>query len=152
MAVQIPWSVFYSGVDHRIPGNGGPTCVGFVSGWQRTLETCAIVGYAVLLLLWTLPRLQLATDFSVQRHSVVGRRLVLALLCLVFGAEIGFKCASRSAIYLLNPCHMVTAVQIWLLLVEPDNPLVCAVFRLHLYALTGPTLALAFPVLNTRQV
>jgi hypothetical protein len=45
------------------------------------------------------------------RPSVL-RRLVLVFYALLWGIEIGFKLASRQFMYILNPCHMVTLIQV----------------------------------------
>ena len=45
------------------------------------------------------------------RPSVL-RRLVLVFYALMWGVEIGFKLASRQLIYILNPCHIVTLIQV----------------------------------------
>lgn len=45
------------------------------------------------------------------RPSVL-RRLILVCYALLWGIEIGFKLASRQLIYILNPCHIVTFIQV----------------------------------------
>ena len=44
--------------------------------------------------------------------SFVGKRVLLVLLCLVFGVEIGYKICSRELLYLLNPCHVITMIEV----------------------------------------
>ena len=34
-------SVIYGGVNHSIPGNGGPDCTDYISGQQKIVETLA---------------------------------------------------------------------------------------------------------------
>ncbi|KAF2364032.1 Transmembrane protein 164 [Trinorchestia longiramus] len=63
--------------------------------------------------------------------------------------EIGFKFASKQLIYLLNPCHITTALQIYLLAAPPSR-FVTIMFRVHLNYLNGAILAILFPVTNTR--
>ncbi|KAG8228095.1 hypothetical protein J437_LFUL000097 [Ladona fulva] len=75
---------------------------------------------------------------------------LLILLCLIWGAEIGFKLATRTVIYLFNPCHVVTAVQIYLLAAQPSSQLT-AIFRMHLYFLNGAILAFLFPNTEARM-
>lgn len=80
------------------------------------------------------------------------KRALLVFLCMVFGIEIGYKFATKSLIYLLNPCHMVNFMQIYLLASDHQrkSKIVNTVFRIHLYLLNGPFLALIFYVVNTR--
>lgn len=40
------------------------------------------------------------------------KKVLLILLCVVFGAEIGYKCAAKKALYLLNPCHVLTLMEV----------------------------------------
>ena len=40
------------------------------------------------------------------------KKILLVLLCVVFGAEIGYKCAAKKALYLLNPCHIITLIEV----------------------------------------
>ena len=41
-----------------------------------------------------------------------GRRALLFALSLILGVEIGFKLATRSLIFILNPCHVTTLIQV----------------------------------------
>lgn len=40
------------------------------------------------------------------------KRTLLVFLCLVFGVELGYKICSLQVLYLLNPCHVITMVQV----------------------------------------
>ncbi|XP_069748265.1 transmembrane protein 164-like [Narcine bancroftii] len=148
----------YGGVDANLSGNGGPECAAFLCAEQRALETVLMTAVSSLQIAVAAPRIgaevrqcggRLGEPTPLARPETLGRNLLQAALCLTFGLEIGFKCASKTLIYLLNPCHVLTAIQIFLLTCPPCR-LVFIVFRLHVHMLNGPLLALLFPVINTR--
>ena len=66
------------------------------------------------------------------------RHCLLLLLALVYGLELGFKLSQGKVLLLLNPCHILTLIQMFLL-VSPSTRFTNTVFRLHLYWLTGET-------------
>lgn len=145
----LDWS--YGGVDPSIPGNGGPNCASFLSMHRRLLET--LLGCAVPLcyVFWGYSCITCPTSYKFIRKDRGGKRALLVLVSMIFGMEIGFKFASKQIIYLLNPCHVTTAIQIYLLAAPPSR-FVTAVFRVHLNFLNGAVLALVFPVTNSRQM
>ena len=40
------------------------------------------------------------------------KRALLVLLTLVFGVELGYKICSMQVLYLLNPCHVITMIEV----------------------------------------
>ncbi|CAL1282656.1 unnamed protein product [Larinioides sclopetarius] len=143
------WS--YLGVNHSIKGNGGPDCVNYLSPQRRIIETFIACSIGIYTLYYGLKRCTIPPVPKVIREDRGGKRLLLVLMCLVFGIEIGFKFSSRTVIYILNPCHVVTAIQIFLLAAPPTSRTVTALFRIHMHCLYGAILAILFPVLNTRK-
>jgi len=106
----------YAGVDPKLPGNGGPECLEFLSPSQKLIETVFYVTVGVFAVSYAWPRLNVSEckNVSVLGSSVdsVGRRLMLLVMCITFGVEIGFKLATRQLIWILNPCHLVTMMQV----------------------------------------
>ena len=108
--------VFISGVDFDLAGNGGPECVDIISMQQRIAETFAAVVLALSLWMYGYRQLD---HFQVPlpparypTYHTFTKRLLLVILCLVFGVEMGFKFATKTAIFVLNPCHVITIMQV----------------------------------------
>ncbi|RZB39998.1 TMEM164 domain containing protein, partial [Asbolus verrucosus] len=138
----------YSGVNKTVPRNAGPECAGFMNPTWRRIETVFVLAFAVTLFRWSYSRIALPTVVYVRRDRR-GRRTLLVMMSLIWGMEIGYKFSSRTVIYLLNPCHVTTAIQIYLLAASPSK-VITAVFRVHLNLLNGPLLAFLFPETDTR--
>ena len=65
------------------------------------------------------------------------------VLAVTFGLEVGFKLSTGQVLWLLNPCHVLTVVQLYRLASpSPVTRLNNALFRLHVYWLTGEPLVL----------
>ncbi|KAF8386167.1 hypothetical protein PRIPAC_75309 [Pristionchus pacificus] len=141
------WDLAVGGVNYSIPGNGGPECRSFIPYWQRLVESSFFVPSACVLVWRLLP--QLSIEYN-ERPLKVSRYWVLTLYSLVFGAELAFKMISKTGIFLLNPCHVATVIQLALLSMDSEQPLTCLLFRLQMYIMPGAILALVFPILNTR--
>lgn len=142
--MEFDW--LHSGIPFHIPGNGGPQCIGFLPVTQRVVETLLHTSLSLILLYSAIKHLQPVTIKIVPPS--LWRSALLASFSLVFGVEVGFKLASNQVVWLLNPCHVLTMIQLLLLLL-PVTPTTAALYRLQLYWLTGPLLALIFPVTDS---
>ncbi|XP_048748214.1 transmembrane protein 164-like isoform X2 [Ostrea edulis] len=138
----------YGGVDFDLAGNGGIECRDFISIKQRIIETLISCAAAGMILYGTISHLTLPKN-PVIKPDPVGKRILLVIHCLIFGIELGFKFATKQMIYIVNPCHVATMMQIFCLAAPPGR-LTTTVFRLHLHMLTGAPIAILFPVTNTR--
>ncbi|XP_032886703.1 transmembrane protein 164 isoform X2 [Amblyraja radiata] len=110
--ILLDWA--YGGVDSRLAGNGGAECVAFLPQSQRWLESLVFVTLSLLemaLAIGKIRRQGLSVDLHKQDESL-GKNLLLVALCLTFGVEVGFKFATKTLIFLLNPCHVVTMLQL----------------------------------------
>jgi hypothetical protein len=103
--------------------DGGIECAAHSSLKQRLLETTISVLVAFCEIYYATCHAQkhqghkpssFPREYARERQgrpSVI-RRLVLVCYALLWGIEIGFKLASRQLIFILNPCHMVTLIQV----------------------------------------
>ncbi|XP_043276161.1 uncharacterized protein [Venturia canescens] len=146
---MLEWA--YDGVNPAIPRNVGPECANFLTPYRRILETILATTLIGLCLRWGYKRMVFPKAVTYASPERTGRKWLLVLMTLILGIEIGFKFTSRTIVYLLNPCHITTAVQLYLLSAKP-SPLVTTIFRLHLNFLNGPVLAYLFPEIESRHI
>ena len=117
VAVQVIWNqsavmdVLYGGIRPEIPGLGGEECAGYLSKLTMSLETvlstCMMITVGVFgVYTYTMPN-----KFPTEKCPTL-KKMLLVVLCLVFGLECGYKICSRRLLYLLNPCHVITAIEV----------------------------------------
>ncbi|XP_011405786.2 PREDICTED: transmembrane protein 164-like [Amphimedon queenslandica] len=78
------------------------------------------------------------------------KTLLLVTLSIVLGVEIGYKLASKEAIFFLFFCHLITATQIYLL-AAPITPFSTAVLRCMMHILHLAFFGIIFMDVNGRQ-
>uniref|UniRef100_A0A3Q3JND2 Transmembrane protein 164 n=1 Tax=Monopterus albus TaxID=43700 RepID=A0A3Q3JND2_MONAL len=141
----------YGGVDPKFEGNGGSKCAAFIAPQQRISESLVIVFISLVEIGLALKKINVSKEFTVvgkdcirAKEDSLGKNLLLVALCLTFGVEVGFKFSTKTVIYLLNPCHVVTMIQV------RKTRLPTPGLLLQVHMLNGAFLALIFPVVNTR--
>lgn len=109
----------YGGVDPKFEGNGGPECAAFIAPQQRISESLVILIIALVEIGVALKKINLSKELKVvgkdcakAKEDSLGKNLLLVALCMTFGVEVGFKFATKTVIYLLNPCHVITMIQV----------------------------------------
>jgi len=151
-----------NGVNHSHPDFGGPGCYTFRSSRQWVAETMGALVLTLPLTVWALKHsgntssgekhLQASSEQNVVAKIPSGwRQAGLVAHTLIFGLAIGHKFSTRTLIYLLQPCHMVTAIQVYLL-AAPASSTTFTMFRTHLGLLNGAVLALLFPVTDAYKL
>lgn len=172
LSTMFEWA--YDGVNASIARNIGPECAYYLSPKRRIIETLLISLFIIGCLVWGYKRIRLPAQVSYANHDRVGRRVLLIIMSLVLGMELGFKFSSRTVVYIFNPCHIITAVQVHLmyiaylnisimiiytfsvmqlyLLAADPSPTVTSIFRIHLNFMNGPLLAYLFPETESRKV
>ena len=122
------WSEYYSwmvaGVDINLAGNGGgPECAGYRSSERKVWESVVMLSLGLFLTVWSLRIIKknlVKKEHSVNYFPSGWKQTWLVAFSLMFGIQIGYKFSTRQLVYLLSPCHMVTALQIYILASTPS--------------------------------
>lgn len=144
----------WGGINATIPVFGGLECKYHVSSTQRLIETVigTIIGsFSFKTGLSLMPNIPEPKSYECLKPSKT-RTALLVMLSLVFGVEIGYKFVSKSSIYLLYPCHVVSMLWIYLLAASissstpSKNKVNLFIYRCLIHVTHGTMMAIAFPV------
>lgn len=105
------WDVLYGGIRPDIPGNGGAECAAYLSRNTMIFETLLSTFMMIVVGVFGYYTYSMPQIFLPEKCSTV-KKLLLIVLCLVLGMEIGYKASSRQVLYLLNPCHVITVIEV----------------------------------------
>lgn len=106
-------NIFTSGIDFDLPGNGGQECWFFLDTRWRFIESIFGLSVSLLLIIFGYRQSLFPNkELPLLLKDKGLKNTLLITLTLVLGIEIGFKCATRSLMFLLNPCHITTALQV----------------------------------------
>ena len=104
-------NVIYGGIRPEIPGHGGEECAHYLSPLQMIGET--LLTTAIMAVAGTLGWKTLTMPRTFPRHEDLrSKRFLLTFMCVMFGIEIGFKVGNRCLLYLFNPCHVITIIEV----------------------------------------
>lgn len=116
--MRLEW--LYDGINTTVPRNAGPECAHYASIQRKLIESIILVTVSIVSMKWAINRLRpipnVQNIVNNNRYSKCdsynGKQILLTAMSLTFGLELGFKFASRSVIYILNPCHITTIIQV----------------------------------------
>ncbi|XP_017491443.1 PREDICTED: transmembrane protein 164 [Rhagoletis zephyria] len=152
--MTMDWSWAIAGVNDEIPRTAGPECINYMTNRRRWTESIILSLIFIYLIYWAAKRMDPIIVPSAKEinkpHSAI-RLMLMILMTFIFGVEMGFKFANRNMIYVLNPCHIQTLVQIYLLAAKPSKT-TTALFRIQMNNLNGPFLAFLFPEVECRTL
>lgn len=150
--MKMHWGWAYGGVNSSIPRNTGPECVNYLSTIRHIVESLILVPAAIIIFKYgqsKFPPLQI--NYKHADRIVFGKQILLIAMTSLLGLEMGFKLCTRTAIYILNPCHITSMLQVYLLAAKPSK-WTTTLFRIHLNFLNGPLLAFLFPEHDSRRI
>jgi len=106
------WEALYGGINPaEVPGHGGAECVAYLSNKTKIFETCLSTTIMLIASVYAFKRFTLPAKPPPEGdHFWKGP--LLALLSAVFGLQIGYKISSGQLMYMLNPCHFLTMVEV----------------------------------------
>uniref|UniRef100_A0A914DX56 Transmembrane protein 164 n=1 Tax=Acrobeloides nanus TaxID=290746 RepID=A0A914DX56_9BILA len=78
------------------------------------------------------------------------RDYIFLVYLAVFIVELIYKMNTKTGIFLLQPCHVTTVLQLILLRVKENSPWSTQFFRFQMYTMPGAIIAIIFPALDTR--
>lgn len=149
---MVNWSWAYDGVNGSIPRNTGKECVEYLSTARHIIESLILIPLAICIFRYGLTlRTPIKIIYHKHNNIVIGKQLLLIIMTALIGLEMGFKLCTRTAIFIFNPCHVTSILQVYLLASKP-NQLTTILFRIHLNFLNGPTLAFLFPEHDSRRI
>lgn len=146
------WGWAYDGVNASIPRNTGAECVNYLSTVRHVGESATIIPLSLIIFNYGVSKLPaLNVNYDGTNRIWFGKQLLLIIMTSLLGLEMGFKLCTRTAIYILNPCHVTSILQVYLLASKPTK-WTTTLFRIHINYLNGPLLAFLFPEHDSRKI
>ncbi|CAG5104842.1 Oidioi.mRNA.OKI2018_I69.chr1.g1594.t1.cds [Oikopleura dioica] len=150
------WEVFYGGVDMSYENReGGAECASESSLKTRAWEVLLVTGLSYLQFKFAEERcrkyyLENESELNAKKiESSSRRQIMLLILAMTWGMEIAFKLVEGKLIFLLNPCHLFTALQLYFLAGKPSKTM-HILFQAHVPVVFGAFLAMILPDTDSR--
>lgn len=109
------WSWAVEGVTEEVPRTTGPECINYMTNRRRWIESILFTILFIIITRWAVKRMDpiiVPPHNEIDRpHSAV-RLMLLISMTFIFGIEIGYKFAGKSVIFVMNPCHIQTMIQV----------------------------------------
>lgn len=106
---MLSWT--YTGVNTSIEGAGGQSCINYITTKRRFFESACVCITFLYTLYWSYLKFSVGNPRHSNEQTKL-RQILLVLHTFVFGIEIGFKLATSTLIWILNPCHIITMLQV----------------------------------------
>lgn len=108
------WGWVYDGVNASIPRNTGPECAEYLTLHRKLIESVIVVTICVCSLKWGISNARpiVVPKMPAYNKITTGKQILLIGMTFTLGLELGFKLASRTVIYILNPCHVTSMIQV----------------------------------------
>lgn len=102
----------YGGIrPDEVPGHGGAECVAYLSNATKIADTCFVTVIMLIALRYALKRVSLPSKPPPEGDHF-WKGILLASLSIVYGLQVGYKISSGQLLYMLNPCHAITVVEV----------------------------------------
>lgn len=145
--------IFTSGIDFSLPGNGGPECLAHTSYTERAVESVlSVLTFSTAIIAGLKGHVRPSLTFSAEKwRSSIVRVWLLYSMLITWIAEVAYKVVTKQFIFVVNPCHVICMIHIYLLSNIHNQFIIFKtyLFRFHLFFLHGPLMAVIFPVTNT---
>jgi len=149
------FEVFYGGVDMSYENReGGAECASESSlrtrAWEALLVTC--FSYIQFKLAEERCRKYYLDESQLNCKKIESssrRQIMLLILAMTWGMEIALKLVEGKLIFLLNPCHLFTALQLYFLCGKPSKTM-HILFQAHVPLIFGAFLAMILPDTDSR--
>ncbi len=112
MSIEDVKEALFGGIDPAIPGHGGAECAAYLSPKMMLMETLLSTSIMIIVGIFGWFTYTMPSTFPKEAAHNNLKKILLVTLCLVFGLEMGYKLCSKQLLYLLNPCHVITLIQV----------------------------------------